>query len=488
MPTRSSPGRCASARCRPTCSPPSESIFALCERPHRAARQPRRGRALRRPGLVPERVLRAAPAARTPRRATASPSPVRRSSTSRTASSIRLLVDDEPFDVRYGDLRSHERVLDLRDGVLRRHGGVVLPGGATASASHRPASCRSHSERSPRSCTRSSRSTSGVRVVVQSELVANEPVPAPVDPDPRAGCAADRAAPLGVACAATSMARDCSSHSTQVERAAHGGRDGPRLRRARRDSPFSSESSDDVARVTATVRAEARREAPDRQVHRVRVVERQRSLPALRAQAAAALAEAKVTGWDEICAAAAGLPRRASGRLPTSRSRATPSCSRPLRFALFQLLQAGGRAELRAIPSKGLTGPGYDGHTFWDSESLRAAGAHLHGAGCRARRPALATLDARPRARARRRRSGCSGAVFPWRTIRGEECSGYWPAGTAAFHIGADIADAAIRYVDRHGRPGVRSATTASSCSSRRRAVALARTPRRSAARSASTA
>src|SRR5205085_12447655 len=38
------------------------------------------------------------------------------------------------------------------------------------------------------------------------------------------------------------------------------------------------------------------------------------------------------------------------------------------------------------------------------------------------------------------------GAAFPWRTIRGQECSGYWPAGTAAFHINADIADAVERY------------------------------------------
>ena len=44
-----------------------------------------------------------------------------------------------------------------------------------------------------------------------------------------------------------------------------------------------------------------------------------------------------------------------------------------------------------------------------------------------------------------------AGAAFPWRTIRGEECSGYWPAGTAAFHINADIADAVRRYVAATG-------------------------------------
>src|SRR5690348_14349829 len=43
---------------------------------------------------------------------------------------------------------------------------------------------------------------------------------------------------------------------------------------------------------------------------------------------------------------------------------------------------------------------------------------------------------------------GLAGAAFPWRTIRGQETSGYWPAGTAAFHINADIADAALRYMD----------------------------------------
>ncbi len=53
------------------------------------------------------------------------------------------------------------------------------------------------------------------------------------------------------------------------------------------------------------------------------------------------------------------------------------------------------------------------------------------------------TLDlARDRAQA----LGLRGAAFPWRTINGEECSGYWPAGTAAFHINADIAAAVVRY------------------------------------------
>jgi alpha,alpha-trehalose phosphorylase len=94
-----------------------------------------------------------------------------------------------------------------------------------------------------------------------------------------------------------------------------------------------------------------------------------------------------------------------------------------------------------------LTGPGYDGHTFWDSETFvvpvltytvpRASADALHW---RHR-----TLDT---ARERAVQLRLAGAAFPWRTIHGEECSAYWPAGTAAFHINADIADAVVRYVN----------------------------------------
>ena len=59
-----------------------------------------------------------------------------------------------------------------------------------------------------------------------------------------------------------------------------------------------------------------------------------------------------------------------------------------------------------------------------------------------------ATMDL---AAARARELGLKGVTFPWRTIRGQECSGYWPAGTAAFHINADIADAVRRYLAATG-------------------------------------
>ncbi len=107
-----------------------------------------------------------------------------------------------------------------------------------------------------------------------------------------------------------------------------------------------------------------------------------------------------------------------------------------MRFALFQVIQASARAERRAIPAKGLTGRGYDGHTFWDQEQylLRA----LSYTAPEAARDALWWRHSiLPLALDRASRAPAAGAVFPWRTIRGEECSGYWPAGTAAFHLNA---------------------------------------------------
>src|SRR5687767_4891880 len=90
---------------------------------------------------------------------------------------IRLLVDDEPFDIRYGDLLRHERVLDLRDGVLRREVDWRSPTGREirvrsirlVSFVHRSIAAISYQVEPVDATT---------RIVLQSELVANEPVPA----------------------------------------------------------------------------------------------------------------------------------------------------------------------------------------------------------------------------------------------------------------------------------------------------------------------
>ncbi|MEO8971207.1 MAG: glycosyl hydrolase family 65 protein, partial [Ktedonobacteraceae bacterium] len=127
-----------------------------------------------------------------------------------------------------------------------------------------------------------------------------------------------------------------------------------------------------------------------------------------------------------------------------------PEIQQAVRFALFHILQAGARGEQRPIPAKGLTGPGYDGHAFWDTETFvlpvltltqpRSAADELLWR--------YSTLNL---AKDRAHQLGLRGAAFPWRTIAGEECSAYWPAGTAAFHINADIAYAVTQYLGATG-------------------------------------
>src|SRR5262249_14157876 len=169
-----------------------------------------------------------------------------------------------------------------------------------------------------------------------------------------------------------------------------------------------------------------------------------RSKPALRDEVVAVLAEARHVGWEGLVAAQRAYLDNFWERADVELDGDT-ELQQALRFALFHVLQSGTRAERRAIPAKGLTGPGYDGHTFWDTERfilpvLTYASPRAAGDALRWRRP---TLDL---ARERAAQLGLRGALSPWRTIRGHECSGYWPASTAAVHLAGDIADAVIRY------------------------------------------
>src|SRR5262249_49493815 len=112
--------------------------------------------------------------------------------------------------------------------------------------------------------------------------------------------------------------------------------------------------------------------------------------------------------------------------------------------------QAGARGESRAIPAKGLTGPGYDGHAFWDSETfvLPVLTYTIPDAARDALRWRHSTLG---KAKERAQYLNLGGAALPWRWINGDECSAYWPAGTAGFHVGADVADATVRYLGATG-------------------------------------
>ena len=122
-----------------------------------------------------------------------------------------------------------------------------------------------------------------------------------------------------------------------------------------------------------------------------------------------------------------------------------------LRFNLFHLFQSAGRDGRRNIAAKGLTGEGYEGHTFWDTEAYILP-VFIHTDPGLARKLLEYRYAILPNARARARELGHpKGALYAWRTIDGEECSAYFPAGTAQYHIDGDIAHAICDYFDATG-------------------------------------
>ena len=118
-----------------------------------------------------------------------------------------------------------------------------------------------------------------------------------------------------------------------------------------------------------------------------------------------------------------------------------------MRWNLFQILQASGRAEGAGIPAKGLTGQTYEGHYFWDTE-IYVLPFLIYTAPAIARNQLRFRYSMLEQARMRARELNLKGALFPWRTINGEEASAYYAAGTAQYHINADIMYALKKYVE----------------------------------------
>ncbi|OBI15700.1 glycosyl hydrolase [Mycobacterium sp. E2327] len=351
---------------------------------------------------------------------------------------IRLLVEDEPFDVRYGELLSHERVLDLRAGTLTRRAHWRSPNGKQV----RVVSTRlvSLAQRGVAAIEYVVEAVEEfVRVTVQSELVTNEDQPETSE-DPRVSAILEN--PLEAVDHENTETGALLMHRTRASALMMAAAMDHEIEVPGRVE-FSTDARPDLARTTVICGL--------RPGQKLRIVKylaygwsSMRSRPALRDQAAAAIHSARYSGWQ--------------GLLDAQRSylddfwqnadvevEGDPESQQAVRFGMFHLLQASARAERRAIAAKGLTGTGYDGHAFWDTEGyvlpvLSYTAPHTVADALRWR---ASTLDL---AKERAAELGLDGASFPWRTIRGQECSAYWPAGTAAWHINADIAMAFERY------------------------------------------
>ncbi|MER7167710.1 glycosyl hydrolase family 65 protein [Micromonospora sp. NPDC000207] len=357
------------------------------------------------------------------------------------AALVRLRVGDEPLDLRTGTLRHHERTLDLRAGVVERHTEWISPGGQGVRI------------RSTRLVSLSRHPIAAVRYEVEpldgpvelritSDLQANERVPERSD-DPRAA----------------SIVTD----PLTGEYRHHDGIDGVLVHRTEHsrqrvavgvthviDAPdewhTDVDLTDDRFRVTLTGTL-----TPGRRVRLDKFAAYEwtsagdtgdRDLADHVTEEAAA---ARTDGFDALRAdqrAALDVAWRTADVVLDG----DDELQQAIRFSVFHLLQAGRPDVDRTIPAKGLTGNGYDGHVLWDTEGyVLPVLTYLAPAMVRS---ALRWRHAHlPEARDRAAELRLPGATFPWRTIGGRECSGYWPAGTAGMHVNADVADAVLRYV-----------------------------------------
>jgi alpha,alpha-trehalose phosphorylase len=356
---------------------------------------------------------------------------------------IQLYVQDAPFDMRYGTVIEHDRVLDFRTGTLRRNTVWASPTGRTVRI------------RSERLVSFTQRAVAAIRyeveplesrldVVLQSDLLANEAV-VTSSKDPRVAAALDR--PLVADFAAAKDKSAVLVHHTRNS----GLRVAAGMDHQLDDAPDNGchvEAEEDLARMT--IAASLGKGEVLRMTKFIAYGwSSRRSTPALRAQVDAALAQAKQTGWDNLLSGQRAYLDEFWAHADIE-IEGDPELQQAIRFALFQVLQAGARGESRPISAKGLTGSGYDGHTFWDTETyvLPMLTHTMPEAAASALRWRHSTLG---RAKRRARELAHSGAMFAWRTINGDECSGYWPAGTAAVHLTADIAYATAQYIAATG-------------------------------------
>ena len=175
----------------------------------------------------------------------------------------------------------------------------------------------------------------------------------------------------------------------------------------------------------------------------------QATVDELAARALATIDEAVADGWDVLAAEQATCLDAFWERTDVV-IEGDDAAQQAVRWNLFQMAQASANVGERGIAAKAVTAGGYDGHYFWDTEVYVIP--MLAYSNPQAARDLLRfrwrTL---PAARERAAEMSQRGALYPWRTINGEEASAYYPGGTAQYHIDADVAYAIDRYVTATG-------------------------------------
>jgi len=367
---------------------------------------------------------------------------------------IRLFVDDEPFFLPTADLKKFTRTLDMQKGTLTRDILWSMPSGKLVSI------------KSTRLVSFEHRHLAAIQyevtvlnsrapVVISSEITPHRTIRG-TDGDPRdtkifrekvlnrqTRMAKDKQIILGFQTSNSGMTLGCGfDHSVET------------------DSLITCENQtfEDEGNVTFSVVAQ-----PNDPVRITKWMSfhTSRNMPAedLCKRVERTLVRAKDAGFSaildsqkrfleeyyRICDVQMAVAERRKGK-----GRSTEEWQQATRWNLFQLCQASSRAEGTGIPAKGLTGSGYEGHYFWDIE-IYVLPFLIYT------RPRIAKnllkfrhsmLD---KARQRARDVNQKGALFPWRTINGDEASSYYAAGTAQYHINADIMFGLKKYVEVTG-------------------------------------
>ncbi|MDY7102052.1 MAG: HAD-IA family hydrolase [Actinomycetota bacterium] len=359
---------------------------------------------------------------------------------------IKLYVDDEPFDPATAEILEFERVLDMRAGMLERRIVFRTPDGRRFRIRSRRLVSFEH--RHLATCTYEVTSLDGwASLAIASEVVTHHPEIETEGYDPRRSRSFERGVlqPKGTQQNGERVMMCLETDSSGLRMAC--GAD-HQLHGAP-DATVNVDMGEDRARVL--YRVDVARDQPVELVKYLAYHHAESRVPVdeLLFRVDATLDRASTDGLDGVLA-----DQRA--RLDDFWARADVRCEgarllqQAVRFSIFQLLQASGRVEGHGIPAKGLTGQGYEGHYFWDTE-IYVMPFLTYTAPWIARSLLRHRYEMLDHARQRALEVGTRGALFPWRTIGGEEASAYYAAGTAQYHINADIAYALTRYVRATG-------------------------------------
>src|SRR5664279_534323 len=365
---------------------------------------------------------------------------------------IQLHVGADPFDLATGSVEAYERSLDLRTGVLTRSVRWRAPRGAVIELVVR----RLVSLKRPRVAAIDFAVTvvdgsAPLRIVsaINAEVRNQE-----VSEDPRVGAHLPDGALRTVHREASGtwgavVQRTRSTRLALVAAADHDLAGDEPVRGSARTSSVAAEDG-----VALTVDVSALRGA---QIVLTKYLAYCTSLDhpeeQLVARAREAIDEARDCGFDELVEEQrAELERFWS--ISDVEIDGDGALQQGVRFNLFSLFQSAGRDGRTSLAAKGLSGEGYEGHYFWDTEVF-ALPFFVYTQPTIARALLRYRCGILDKARARAAEMSQRGALYPWRTIAGDEASAYFPAGTAQYHINADIAHAIGTYVRATGDRGL---------------------------------